>query len=303
MSITYFGYTSAGSLNGDYGMQLVVRNKNYVTGFTCPGSGSQTVMEISAYTRAVMGAPMQRLAIYSSSHVLLCEGSTYNVLFSTEGWQGHLTQSSMTPNPCTLTGGVQYDLAFAYEGDSSNQFRLWYDSYSSGASTVWFEGYAVDGYPTPLADGTDDSAMGGLRVGVEAVAVATELLEPGHFPDTFWPKGFWAQNFYPEASQGGHPPLNADPGSFAITGTAASLERHTTVVAATTSFGITGTATTLKHNKKIVPATTAFSVTGTAAILNRTWKLAAGGTSFSVGGAAATLKHIKKIVRTPSGSA
>jgi len=69
---TYFGYTTEGS-SSDYWDACHFINKNYITGFNCPGSGNQTVKELSAYVAVNNGGNI-RLAIYDASHNLIYQG-------------------------------------------------------------------------------------------------------------------------------------------------------------------------------------------------------------------------------------
>jgi len=86
----------------------------------------------------------------------------------------------------------------------------------------------------------------------------------------------------------GPAPLDAGGGSFAVSGTAASLELGRKVAAASGSFAISGTAATLKKNLPLVAGSGTFAVTGTAATLRHAYKLAADAGSFAISGTAAS---------------
>lgn len=99
--------------------------------FTCPGSGPQTVSELSAFIK-VVGAYNFRLAIYDAAGTTLLAQGTAAVAASgaADNWQGHLTQANITPNPVTLTGGTNYILAITSNGDIES------DHWITGASGV-----------------------------------------------------------------------------------------------------------------------------------------------------------------------
>jgi hypothetical protein len=133
--------------------------------------------------------------------------------------------------------------------------------------------------------------------------IASSLIGSGYWQPRYWPKAFWSRDFYPEYTSAGHPPLQADTGSFAITGTAASLKRGYEVVAATTSFSLSGTDAAIKHDKKIAAATTSFGLSGTAAVLKRGIRVAADPGAYELTGTAATLTTVAlKILSAGAGS-
>ena len=102
---TYFGNQTGG--NEDHSSN---QETDWLTsGFTCPGSGNQTIKELSLHCYGD-GSATVRIAVYNSAGTsLIAQGSSS---FSPSGvsfsWQGHLTQGSITPNPATLTGGATY---------------------------------------------------------------------------------------------------------------------------------------------------------------------------------------------------
>ncbi len=164
-SAEYFGYNTIGGTTwGENGNQWI-RNKTYVTGFTCPGSGTKTVVELSAYVGWLQTTPTIRLAIYDTSHNLVCQG-TSAVSMVAASWQGHMTASTITPNPCNLTGGTQYDLAYAVAGGSGDWMQ-YYLSAASGSDTYGTTDYATGGFPASLADATDAAAVVSIRCGVQ----------------------------------------------------------------------------------------------------------------------------------------
>lgn len=161
---TYFGYTAIGA-DAPTGGTLWTRNKNHVTGYTCPGSGPQVVKELSAYVKSNGGTPGHiRIAVYDASHNLICQGTAeVTIDNTTAGWYGHLTQANITPNPAYLTGGVQYDLALCLDAEDVVRYR---DLGTLGDNT-WEAVDYTDGWPSTLADVTDGSSKWSVRCGVD----------------------------------------------------------------------------------------------------------------------------------------
>lgn len=84
--------------------------------------------------------------------------------------------------------------------------------------------------------------------------------------------------------------LAADPGSYAITGTDASLEYGRIVAASSGSYAITGTAATFHTGKAIIAAAGSYSITGSAASFVRTRKIAADSGFYAINGSVALLR-------------
>ena len=98
---------------------------------------------------------------------------------------------------------------------------------------------------------------------------------------------------------GGAFTLTADPGSFAITGTAASLEFGRRLDAAAGSFAVTGTAASLEKGFEVAADPGAYTITGTAATLQRTARLSADSGAFSITGTAASLEKGFELAADP----
>lgn len=115
---TYFGLCdSAGNPTGSAtdssgGSAASLWNNTAVDVFTCPGSGSQTVNEITADINIASSGANVRCAIYDSTGAtLIAQGSAAIAISGTvDSWQGHIGQANITPNPATLTGGTSYIL-------------------------------------------------------------------------------------------------------------------------------------------------------------------------------------------------
>lgn len=197
MSEQYFGRTStpASELTGYSGYWI--RNKN--VSYTCPGSGSFNVTELSHYGRVSSGSGNIRLALYDTSHNKVCEGSAEVSGSGTAGWQGHIGAANITPNPTTITGGVSYDIVISTDSDT----WVWgYDSGTSGDVTYGVADY-TGGFPSSLADSSDQSLIVGVRCGVDAASFSGSLLAAGFWQTTYHPMAFWAQDFWTEYGAGG----------------------------------------------------------------------------------------------------
>lgn len=83
--------------------------------------------------------------------------------------------------------------------------------------------------------------------------------------------------------------LTADGGSFALTGTAASLNASRLLTAASGSFALTGTAANLTAARVLAAAGGSFTLTGTAAVLTASRVLVADSATFTLTGGDATL--------------
>lgn len=89
--------------------------------------------------------------------------------------------------------------------------------------------------------------------------------------------------------------LTASSGSFALTGTAATLKAGRVLSAASGTFTETGTAATLKAGRRLTAASGAFTETGTAATLKVGRLLSAASGTYTLTGTAATLKSARRL--------
>lgn len=85
--------------------------------------------------------------------------------------------------------------------------------------------------------------------------------------------------------------LTAAPGSFALTGQAATLTTQRLLTAAQASFTLTGNAATITTQRSITAAQASFTLTGSAAGLTAQRLLTAAQASFTLTGNAAALNH------------
>lgn len=85
--------------------------------------------------------------------------------------------------------------------------------------------------------------------------------------------------------------MTADAGSYAVTGTAASLEFGGVVAADAASYTVTGTAANLEHHSVVNAEAGTYTVTGADAGLTAAVSMAADGASYTVTGASASLEY------------
>lgn len=175
MATTYFGVCdSAGNPTGSAtdssgGSAASLWNNTAVLVFTCPGSGAQTVNEITADLNIAASGANMRCAIYSADGLtLIAQGSAaVAVVGTTDTWQGHIGQANITPNPVTLTGGTSYILVVS-------------NSAGGAVGTTHGDGTAnsakfdlidrTTGFSGALPAGTIASPMWPVRVGVDAAS-------------------------------------------------------------------------------------------------------------------------------------
>ena len=172
---TFFGLCdSAGNPTGaasdnNGGGGVSVWNNTAVKTFTCPGSGSRTVTEISADVHLSAGTANIRCAIYSNDgSTLIAQGTAAVALAgAVDAWQGHLTQGTITPNPATLTGGTSYVLIASASGGSGTTNT---DHADSTANSLKFDNTdRTAGYSGALPAGTIANPLWPVRVGLADV--------------------------------------------------------------------------------------------------------------------------------------
>lgn len=135
---------------------------------TCPGSGSQTVKELSSYIRYTSGNT--RLALYDTSGNLICQGTGEVAIGNTAGWQGHLVQSGITPNPTTITGGTSYKIAITVDVAGVVAY------YVAGAGGQDYGlGDYTGGFPSTLGAGSDPGNVFAIRCGVDPTYVSIPI--------------------------------------------------------------------------------------------------------------------------------
>lgn len=99
---------------------------------------------------------------------------------------------------------------------------------------------------------------------------------------------------------GGEFTITAESGTYALTGTAASLEFGREVAAAAGSYSLTGTAASLEKGSRVAAVSGAYTLTGTAASLEVSYRLAAVSGAFTLMGTAASLEVAHRLVADAS---
>ena len=125
MAVSYFGLCDSSgnptqsSSDSATGPASEWNNNTYLT-FTCPGSGTQNILELSAMVHVGSGSPNIRLAVYSSDYSTLIAQGTSEVVASgaSDSWQGHMTAASV--GNATLTGGTVYILVVSFDSGNLN---------------------------------------------------------------------------------------------------------------------------------------------------------------------------------------
>lgn len=149
---TYFGLNDSSPDNVDF---LSGGQTSYwrASGYSCPGSGSQTVKELSVYCDLQSGSVNIRLAIYSSDgSTLIGYGTAEVATTTTAGYQGHMSESAVQAaagGSCTLTGGVTYRLVCADDQSSPILNYGYNNSVTSGVSLYTSADY-TSGFPASL---------------------------------------------------------------------------------------------------------------------------------------------------------
>jgi hypothetical protein len=165
MALSYFGNQTYNGGSVSSGVALAL--KSYVT-YTCPGSGSMQIKELSSYCKKNSATVHNRVAIYNGN-TLVAQGSAEVTLITSAGWQGHVAGdgSDITPSPATLTGGATYKLTVSYDADC----QIYYGDDVTGRNRYTFTDY-TGGFPATFADPADDAGSEyAIRCGVEAAAI------------------------------------------------------------------------------------------------------------------------------------
>lgn len=167
MALTYFGPTGN---NGAYSGSVQVMLWPSAT-FACPGKGPQVLKELSLLCHAHLGAPTIRVGIYDAAGNRVAQGvAQVTLVGATLSWQGHLTQADITPNPCVLTGGVEYYLCAFMNGDANNVIH---SQYETGATFYKAPIDYTAGLPATLPTLPGNGTLSwNIRAGVELVYVA-----------------------------------------------------------------------------------------------------------------------------------
>jgi hypothetical protein len=179
MAITYFGLcdaagdpTEAAALTNASAGSVWICNNPSTHSFVCPGTGNQTIKELSVMAHKDSGAPNGRVAIYNSAGTTkICEGTAeFALAGTTDTWQGHLTQADMTPNPATLVGGTAYIIVVTFD---ATQVGTTHGDASNTSGVYGLSDY-TGGFPASLS-AAGQTYCWPVRCGVEPPAAGTIL--------------------------------------------------------------------------------------------------------------------------------
>jgi len=133
--------------------------------FTCPGTGTQVVNEISANLKNVTNYNI-RLAIFNTAGTTkLAEGTAaVAIVGAADSWQGHIGQANITPNPANLVGGTNYIIAITSSGDTQSN----HCSNVGGTDGRFNASDLTAGFGASLPAGTDAPLVFPVRAGVQA---------------------------------------------------------------------------------------------------------------------------------------
>jgi hypothetical protein len=166
---TYFGNNANGLGFSNLGSGgFLIRNKTSVLEYTCPGSGNQTIQELSSYVKSNGGtAGYIRTGIYNADgSTLLCSSESLIVDSTSPSWIGTTSPASTSPANYNLVGGTKYILAQHW---SSPDVLIAYDGWSDYYNTYEARSYA-SGFPASLAAGVELALRMCIRCGVDPAA-------------------------------------------------------------------------------------------------------------------------------------
>ena len=174
MAVTYFGNTDLTGITYDSGNGGLV-TWNGADTFTCPGTGTQNVLDISAYLRLESASGNVRLAIYSSDgSTLICQGTAEIAVTGSGGWIGHVGAANITPNPAQLTGGTNYKVAMDFDSNTVGQAKI-AGSAGDFLYTRPADDYTTIGFPASLPAPSNSVYHFRIRAGVEPAAGAAVI--------------------------------------------------------------------------------------------------------------------------------
>jgi hypothetical protein len=166
---TYFGYNASGvgDDSGDGGSLFWHNPAVFV--YTCPGSGNQTIKELSAYVHyGSVSTYHIAVAAYSAAGALLCKSPSTVVDNPAYAWKGVTDPAQTSPANYNLTGGVQYCLAALIE---NNDTHFGYDTATGNNVEAASSAYG-SGPPATLPSGTPGTEKYCIRCGVDPASGA-----------------------------------------------------------------------------------------------------------------------------------
>jgi len=172
-STAYFGQQTISDQNGEgaVGSNMAGYNVAEASGNVneCPGSGSQSVVELGVYLLSSGYSGSIRLAIYTASGDFVAQGSAAIALSSwyATQWYSHTSfvdQSGAAITNPTLTGGASYRLAFSINaGGTLQMYGVWLSGNGLEKASTDLTG----GFPATLGSGWSNTSYSkAIRCGV-----------------------------------------------------------------------------------------------------------------------------------------
>ncbi len=191
MAVTYFGLCNSDGTPTDTGSDstagtpIIIWNNHSSFPFTCPGAGTQNVVELSAMVHLVSGTPHIRMAIYSTDYSTVVAQGTAEVTVSgaSDSWQGHMTAASV--GNATLTGGTAYVLVYGHDGDAaSDHVKTSAGYYNTTDKTGGYSGAlpaGSNGYIWPVRCGVEPAGGSPAPARKKIIFINSKLLLPVAF--------------------------------------------------------------------------------------------------------------------------
>ena len=167
LSKTYVGY-QAGATESNGWDGTTAWNYNYT--YTTP-SDRTMVTEISANIKKASGTPTMRCEVVSPGlSTKYCEGTSAVSLSSATGaWEGHMTASAISPNPCVIPPSTPVIAACSFHGAGSDVSVFINSGHTSGDFGYNVTDYTTGfpGSPPYLPTRTNSTGWYDLRVGFQ----------------------------------------------------------------------------------------------------------------------------------------
>jgi hypothetical protein len=203
---------------------------------------------------------------------------------------------SWRPTSASIAAGARATFAVIWATNRIETGPTFYVNATSSAATQVFSGGTttgdVAGSGAPIKVGNRDSKD---AVQIELIVVMSGALSAAEYlslygnPYQLFPpsRRVWVQ--LGPAAGGGAFELDAQPGGYSVSGTAATLARGLVVNAAPATYAVSGTAASVVRGYNLNAATGTFAATGVAAGLLRALSVNAGPGTFSLTGVVAGL--------------
>ena len=161
--------SSTGAMVANNGTDTFYNVVAWNESFTCPGTGTREIDEISTYSYVANGTMQWRLYLYTGAGAFVGQTPATNISNTTVAWQTATTFQNKTGgalSPLTCTGGSSYILA-----GSSSDYNVSTPYGTASTNAQYNTSYHYDSNPSldPLSGGSASSQNFGLRIHVKAV--------------------------------------------------------------------------------------------------------------------------------------